>query len=415
MSIQDKSIPPEPVLSSTDEGLEQGGELHDFECPCRPCKVYRDRTFRRQTVAEYDDNPTCEGWKECQGCAKCPDVPMALILRTDVEYFNEMDQHHEKVMARMYAKWDKDALGEEHTRPITLNVGPKQLAALTRSDGETLLYAGRVNGMYGEPSVGKSWIAAICLIETIKAGSRCCYWDFEDKPGTLAERLDALDALGLADSPNVVYAVPSLADDEVAMQKMAVWLANGEGPGFMILDSATQAGSPIDGQAPTEWYTKYVDHWTSYGIGIVILDHVPKQKIDCPRGPVGSYQKLSRITGAALYVTGRPWTKTDDGMVKLRNDKDRPGDLPGPLMATVACLTVKHVNGKLRYAFEPPEPEDDGIDVEGTLLEMISSKGAMGVSSKREVRKLIPGKGTSVDAALEDLVDSGLVVKTKHR
>ena len=317
----------------------------------------------------------------------------------------------------MYAKWDADAVQEgirEHIRPITLNLGPKQPAALTRSDGETLLYAGRVNGMYGEPSIGKSWIAAICLIENIKAGGRVCYWDFEDRPSTLAERMDALNALELADSPNVVYAVPSLADDPDAMDNMALWLAGGNGPGFIILDSATQAGSPIDGQAPTDWYTKYVDHWTSYGIGIVVLDHVPKQKIDRPRGPVGSYQKLSRITGAALYVTGRPWTKTEDGMIKLRNDKDRPGDLPGPLMATVAVLAGKHVNGKLEYSFDSPEPEDDGVDLGAALLESISSKGAMGVSSKREVRKLIPGKGKSIDAALDELVDAGLVIQTKH-
>ena len=412
--MQDKSTP-SLVLSSTDEGIQHGDELHDEDCPCRPCKVYRDRTFRRQTVAEYDDNPTCEGWKECQGCINCPDVPMALIFRTDVEYFNEMDQHHEKVMAAMYAKWDKDALGDEHTLPISLNPGPKRPTSLERSDGETLLYAGEINSVYGEPSIGKSFLAAIGMIVNLKNGVRCCYWDFEDKPATLAERMDALNALGLADSPNVVYALPSLADDESAMLKMATWLSGGDKPGLMILDSATQAVCPIDGASPSEWYEKFVEYWFKpFGIGVIVLDHVPKQKIDRPRGPVGSYQKLSRITGAALYVSGRPWTKKEDGMIKLRNEKDRKGDLPGPLMATVGILNVNHVDGTLQYSFDSPDPEDDSVDLEAVLLEMITSKGAMGVSSKREVRKLIPGKGTSVDKALDSLVDAGLVVQTKH-
>ena len=366
--------------------------------------------------------PPCEGINVCQGCPNCPDVPLALFIRTYAEDIAEREQYTEKALAdavTMFAKMDADAekagLGE-HTRPITLFPGPKRPTSLERSDGETLLYAGEINSVYGEPSIGKSWIAVICMVMNLQAGVRVCFWDFEDKPTTLAERMDALNALDLADSPNIVYALPSLADDEDAMLKMATWLSGGDKPGLMILDSATQAGCPIDGASPAEWYEKFVEYWQKppFGNGVVVLDHVPKQKIDRPRGPVGSYQKLSRLTGSALYVSGRPWTKKEDGMIKLRNEKDRGGDLPGPLMATVGILNVKHVNGKLEYSFDSPEPEDDGVDLVAALLESISAKGASGVSSKREVRKLIPGKGKSIDAALDELVDAGLVVQTKH-
>ena len=400
--MQEKSIPC-AAISSTDEGIQQGDELHAEDCPCAPCKTYRAR-FLPEVAA-------CPGVADCQGCAACPTVPLALYITTVDELADDLERHQSAQLRRLYEGWAKAEL-KEHTRPISLSLAPKRPAALVRSDGETLLYAGEVNSVYGEPSIGKSWIAVAVLIENLKAGVRVCYWDFEDRPSTLAERLAAFDAFGLADSPNVLYAVPSLAEDEAAMDSMARWLMGGDKPGFMILDSATQAGAPIDGAAPTEWYAKHVDHWKLAGIGSLIVDHVPKQKIDRPRGPVGSYQKLSRITGAALYVSGRPWTKTEDGMIKIRNDKDRGGDLPGPLLATVAILTGKHVDGKLVYAFEPPEQEDDN-DLAATLLEAIAALGADGVSSKRGVRQLVQGKGKNIDLALDELVDSGLIIQTK--
>ena len=65
-------------------------------------------------------------------------------------------------------------------------------ALLTRSDGETLLYAGKVNTVFGEPGMSKTWIAIKAAIEAIEHAGRVLWWDFEDKPDTLFRRVESL-------------------------------------------------------------------------------------------------------------------------------------------------------------------------------------------------------------------------------
>ena len=58
-------------------------------------------------------------------------------------------------------------------------------AMLTRKDGETLLYEGKLNYMFGEPGGGKSWLALHCVGLTLSQGHRAVYWDHEDLASTL--------------------------------------------------------------------------------------------------------------------------------------------------------------------------------------------------------------------------------------
>ena len=73
--MQDKYITP-LVLASTDEGIQQGDELHAEDCPCPLCRQYR---WRMVTHSDAGTVPVCEGY-DCQGCADCPDVPLSTIF-----------------------------------------------------------------------------------------------------------------------------------------------------------------------------------------------------------------------------------------------------------------------------------------------------------------------------------------------
>ena len=73
--MHDKSTP-SLVLSSTDEGIQHGDELHDEDCPCPLCRLYR---WRMDTHSDAGTVPVCEG-DDCQGCADCPDVPLSTIF-----------------------------------------------------------------------------------------------------------------------------------------------------------------------------------------------------------------------------------------------------------------------------------------------------------------------------------------------
>ena len=120
--------------------------------------------------------------------------------------------HERKRLDRQEAIWDaadkvreavqEQANGEEDaadfdalTPEVVLTETEKLPALWKRDDGETLLYAQRVNGLYGEPSVGKSWLALMVALSAIKKGGNVLWLDFEDKPNTLARRAALLGGL----------------------------------------------------------------------------------------------------------------------------------------------------------------------------------------------------------------------------
>ena len=90
---------------------------------------------------------------------------------------------------------DGDETFESLTPQVELTETEKLPALWKRDDGETLLYAGRVNALYGLPSVGKSWLALMVAISAIRKGGNVLWLDFEDKPDTLARRAALLGGL----------------------------------------------------------------------------------------------------------------------------------------------------------------------------------------------------------------------------
>ena len=64
---------------------------------------------------------------------------------------------------------------------ITLLDLERMPSAFVRDDGETLLYEGVANTIFGEPSSGKSWIGLMAVIQQLRAGRRCLWWDNEDR------------------------------------------------------------------------------------------------------------------------------------------------------------------------------------------------------------------------------------------
>ncbi len=324
-------------------------------------------------------------------------------------------------LRELYGEWYKIdfAAGmfpfQKFTRPVSLSPTPKLPALLKRSDGQTILYEGRLNTIYGEPAQGKTWIAIITVIEAIRSGARVVFWDFEDKPETLATRLDALGAADLIGSPELAYAVPGLADAQnslPAIGSFCQWMEWGQRPGLVVIDSAESAGCPSDGSAVPQWYEKHVDPWIHGGAGVLLLDHVPKRREDRPRGGIGSQHKLARVTGAALYVQGQAWTKTANGQITVKLHKDRQGDLPSVMGKAVATITGVHQDGAIRYTIEPPGKGDE-VDVTDDLLWEIAKLGSEGVTGSRAVRALVKARGKDVDAALNDLLSSGLVGRFK--
>ena len=291
----------------------RGIELY-LDCTCAEGKSARDRGLaeRRQRKLERTNK----------------------IRATDLED-RELAQK-ERVMARRESRQDAiaddDGQVEGDGEPLAAFEMPMDgsdidlapTAMLQRSDGSTLLYDGKLNFLFGTPGSGKSWVALYCVIETLLRGRRAIYWDHEDTPGTLS-RQSKLMGLDLAEywrDGQFTYLRPGVEgstkpnaplDRSRAMAEALAWVKESDGPTLIVIDSAESAGCPSDGADVAPWLAKIVLPFLEAGCTVLVLDHVAKRKEGRALGPIGSQHKLARVDGAALYVSGVPWTQKTDG------------------------------------------------------------------------------------------------------
>ena len=385
-------------------------ELHADDCICDPCNAYRDDIV--DAVERLD--PAWEGHQRWERAFQEAgwDVP-----DDSPEYAAIVEWYVEEVNAGLRERYFDNQLAksiDKYTLPVTLDPTPKLPALLARDDGETLLYEGRLNTVFGQPGTGKTWIAIIAVIANVRSGARVIWWDFEDRPATLATRLQALGASDLIGSPEIRFVTPDLKDDKEVLADAAHWAKGGRRPGLVVIDSCESAGCPADSNNVAPWYRQCVDPFLKENNTVLLLDHVPKRSEDRPRGGIGSQHKLARVDGAALFVTGQPWTKKTGGKITLRVHKDRPGDLPATINKPVAIVEGVHADGALTCTITAPFDDDDEDEgVADNLLVEIAKAGADGVTGSRGIRELMTGKGTKIDAALDDLIAAGLVARSK--
>ena len=107
------------------------------------------------------------------------------------------------------------------------------------------------------------------------------------------------------------YLQGDVTESSVAVAELQTWLMGGDGPGLLVIDSAESAGCPSDGASVVKWYESHTNPFTSYGAAVLVIDHVPKSKIDRPKGAIGSQHKLARVDGAALAISGDTHGRND--------------------------------------------------------------------------------------------------------
>ena len=287
-------------------------------------------------------------------------------------------------------------------------------AMLRRKDGSPLLYKGKLNFIFGTPGGGKSWVGLYCVEEMLLQDHRVGYWDFEDTPSTLKRRasLIGLDLPHFWADGQFKYLRPGLNGSTLAMSEAMEWVAGGDGPTLIVIDSAESAGCPADGSDVAPWLKKTVRPFLEAGCTVLVIDHIPKRKESRPMGPIGSQHKLARIDGAALLVTGIPWTQKTDGHLVLTNHKDRHGMLPSPIGKAVARMIGTHENGTLNLSIVSPENQDNLEEAYIPTLRALASAGPDGVHGQKAMRDLVVGRNNQKDKAIGDLVGLGFILKT---
>ena len=387
----------QPVLTSR-------GILLYVDCDCKEGKVERDRELAeiRQRKLERTNK----------------------LRATDLEA-RELAQR-EKAMERREARQDTaddggQMEGEEElafadfVQEITLQDVEKPPSAFVRDDGETLLYEGVANTIFGEPSSAKSWIGLMAVIQQLRAGRRCIWWDNEDRASTVATRLQLLRATDLIGVEALAFATGDMHLSETAMAEALVFLVGGNGPGLVVIDSATAFTCPKDGGDVHPWMGSHVKPWIDAGHTSLTLDHVPKQRKDRPAGAVGSYEKMSFIRGAALYVHGIAWDGKHGGAVNLTVHKDAGGQLPAPKFSVATTISAEWDGPTLAYSIGLPHEKTEGEDLQDELMEAFDQLGVEGAArGSQGVRDLLKGKrGRDIDKARDELLQAGMIKRDK--
>ena len=314
----------------------------------------------------------------------------------------------------------RDAVGDEE--PLSTFEMPMDgsdlllapTAMLQRKDGATLFYDGTLNWLFGTPGGGKSWVALHCVHEALLRGHRAIYWDHEDTPATLSRRSKKL-GLDLADywrDGQFKYLRPGVEGSTLAMTEAMTWVQESDGPTLVVIDSAESSGCPSDGSDVAPWLKKMVQPFLDAGCTLLIIDHIPKRKEGRPLGPIGSQHKLARVDGAALLVSGVPWTEKTDGHLVMVNHKDRHGTLPSPNGKAVARVIGTHEGDTLTLSIVAPEAVDNIEEAYIPTLRALANAGPDGVHGQKAMRDLVVGRNNQKDKAIGDLVVLGFILKT---
>lgn len=293
-------------------------------------------------------------------------------------------------------------------------------ALLKRQDGGTVLYAAKLNWIFGVPSSGKTWVSIIAANEAILCGGRVLLMDFEDTKATFQRRAALIGLNPSLHSDSIIYAAAGLTDSPTARAEAQEWLAGAvdASMSLVVIDSAESSGCPSDGLNVNPWIAKMVQPWRDVGTGVLVVDHQPKRKEDRPLGPIGSQRKLAAVDGAALECSGLCWTKKNGGKIILSNHKDRGGDLSSAVGKALAVIVGTYAGeGDARafgYTIERPEQQEDVASLSMQIMDAVIDAGDDGIGSLTKLRRTVKAKGSAVDATIEQLIRAGYLLQTKH-
>lgn len=203
-------------------------------------------------------------------------------------------------------------------------------ALFARPDGKHLLYAGRINGFFGESGSGKSWMAMHAAAHEMNEGRPVLYVDLEDHCESVTARLVALgvDTTVIGDlfhyvAPEAPYSLAARAfiEADVTANRYPLVVIDSTGEA-MALDGAKQN----DDDEVAQWHRKLPRAIAHLGPCVVLIDHVPKAS-DAPANySIGSQRKRAAIDGALYRVDPiRHPAKGHRGEIKLTCAKDRNG------------------------------------------------------------------------------------------
>lgn len=266
-------------------------------------------------------------------------------------------------LADLEATSGADELELEDLTVAIANPDDQQPDILTRGDGRHLLYRSVVNVIQAPPSVGKSWLALLAVVQILAGGGSVVYLDYEDSARSITARLVALGADPAAIIERFHYPrIRALTARGIAALPRLARTVHAD---LVVIDGVAEALS-LQGHDENEaaaviaWWTAIPRPLAGTGACVLLLDHVTKAREGRDRWARGSGAKLAAVDGVAYMLDPIEWLSRDKpGKLKLTVAKDRPGHI-GAVGAIAAIVQINPSEQGARVAYEMQHPEGDG-------------------------------------------------------
>jgi hypothetical protein len=325
---------------------------------------------------------------------------------------------------------DIESLKESSWKPVNLEqlfdgtyVRP-QTSMLARTDGNFLLYQGKVHSLYGESESGKSWIAQIAVAEQLRAFKKVIYIDFESDAADVVDRLKTLKVSQAEILQNFRYIKPEAQSDFRDPNWNAI--LEPHSASLIVIDGVTEALSlwqkeSKDNDAITAWMRQFPRTVAaSSGAAVVLIDHVTKNAETRGRFAIGGQAKLATIDGAAYLVEPlEVIAPGKTGTLTLRVTKDRPGAVrkiaglyrKNDRTQEAAVITIDSTKAEIQYVIAPPLMEDQVLanQIEKVDREIVTFIDSNPGATKSMATRGIKGQDSSILARLEILIRDGIL------
>jgi len=293
-------------------------------------------------------------------------------------------------------------LEESLTRVITGNYTRTVPTILRRSDGECLIYSGKLSWISAPPEALKSWTMLLAALQLMQEGKATVYLDFEDDESTVTERLykliigsgidnpeeaaqrwlvGPLSADGSRDKDKALFRYKPMSGAFDSKTRAYVLKAIKRGTQLVIIDGCATALAHAnlnenDNADVNRWISAVTYPLTAAGAAVVVIDHVVKNAQPGSggfgsRAPRGAGSKLAAVSGTSLsFEVNEAASVYSEGRITIVVTKDRPGRIK------VTKRSGKRIGGVLMST-----PMNEGI--EGLHLKIVAAEEAAQLAEQK--------------------------------
>lgn len=282
-----------------------------------------------------------------------------------------------------------------------------------------LLYTAGLHSLAGPPDCGKSTLGYMWALQLVRAGERVVIFDEESGAEQVVEKMIALGAKP-ADLENVdYYQFPGRTWNDADIAALATALMIQPRPALVMWDSSAAflARAGLDENAAADvtrfWARVLTPCARKAGIAVLVIDHDTKNS-EPSRYARGSGAKLAATDVAYKLDALKPFTRAQDGILKLTVTKDRRGWLH-----RYHRIRVEH-GAVLTFHIAEAE-EDDGEQKDTTMppaqAKLLEAMNGTPATASELVDRILVQHGhglkrETVSRSLNALLEAGLADRT---